>query len=629
MISATPINLDSPRGQATGSLATEFEANSRTDPQKIALTCGAENLTYSELNAAANRLANHLLSLDLPRNSIVALWLDRTNEAVVAMLGVLKAGHAYLPLDATYPAARIAETLEDASPAALISTPELAASLPCIGTHLITLDETLSAENSNPDVAIGPSDAAYVMYTSGSTGRPKGVLIPNSAAIGLFHSTGARFQFNQDDTWTWFHSPAFDFSVWEIWGALLSGARLVVVPFETTRNPEEFYRLLSTERVTVLNQTPAGFHLLDQVEERGSMWPLAVRLLILGGEALKFSSLRGWFQRHPGVRIVNAYGLTETTVIATMRDIEEHEVLSDSEAHSPIGQAISTIHVQVLDDDGIPVAGDQQGELWIGGPGLALGYLNRPELTAERFLDDPAAPGVKLYRTGDLVSRRPDGDLVYFGRRDEQVKIKGFRIELGEVEAALVRCPGVAQACVVTHPALDGAAQLAAYFVATEKDPASPQALAKHLAHQLPPQMLPASYTRLAAFPQTSSGKIDRKALPEPSFDAGDGVSSSREHCSEVEEAVLALVRNAVGIQSIGIEDNFFAIGGHSLLGTQFALRAREAFGVKVSLRDIFETDTIAELAERIESRVLEEIESLPEAEVYRLAGNLPGGCAA
>jgi len=607
------------------SLVKRFEQIFSLHPHTIAVTCGPAQLTYAELNTQANRIAHRLLALELPQGSIVAIWLDRTNEAVAAILGVLKAGHAYLPLEATYPTARIAETLEDAQPAVLISQRSLTAVLATSTPHLILLDDETASADENPNISIDAAARAYIIYTSGSTGKPKGVMVKHSNVTRLVDQAQRRLGFDHNDVWTLFHSFAFDFSVWEMFCALLTGARLVVVPFDITRSPEDFYTLLSREKITVLGQTPSAFALLDQIEERGPLLPLHLRLVILAGEALQFSRLSGWFARHPDTspQFINGYGPTETTVGVTLRKITPADALSETD--SLIGQPFDDLQVNLLDAENNLVPDGATGEICVGGAGVSLGYLNRPDLTAERFVANPfGEAGSIMYRTGDLARRRHDGELVYMGRSDQQVKINGFRIELGEVEALIAAVPGIAAVCVVPHTDDSGRAHLAAYFVEDGTVALAIPHLALQLARKLPAQMLPTFYTRIDAIPLSSSGKIDRKALPAPSRGTLLAEDGSRETSSDLEEAVLNLVRSTVGTQEITLADNFFTAGGHSLLGTRFVRRARETFGVKLNLRDVFETENIAELAARIETLILEEIHALSEDEAARLATEQP-----
>jgi acyl-coenzyme A synthetase/AMP-(fatty) acid ligase/acyl carrier protein len=342
--------------------------------------------------------------------------------------------------------------------------------------------------------------------------------------------------------------------------------------------------------------------------------------VIFGGEALRFSTLKTWFTRHDDhrPRLVNCYGITETTVHVTMRDVTQADALLEPD--SLIGQPIPDLSLHLLDANLEPVADNLPGEICIGGPGVALGYLNRPELTAERFI---LREGERLYRSGDLARRRMDGEVVYLGRRDEQVKISGFRIELGEIEAAIAAFPGVRQVCVVVDAGNEDRRQLNAYFTEEPALPVDPQRLAQALKRQLPAQMLPATYTSLPCMPLNGNGKIDRRALPSP---AQLQLSPAAESpASEVQEAVLNLVREVVGIPTIGLEDFFFSAGGHSLLGTQFVLRARKAFGIKLTLRDLFETETIADIAALIEELILADIASMSEEEALRQSSGQDG----
>ena len=440
----TPHSVSLSSATNATTLVEQFERVCAVHGMRVAATCGAEEITYEALNLKANHLAHLLLQRSFARETIVAIYLDRSVSMLVAMLGVLKAGCAYLPIDPTYPPSRVQQTLEDAGPAILITDMRLAQGVSSQQIETLLIDQPFSAEKSrNPGLRSEADDLAYVMYTSGSTGKPKGVLVTHRNVMRLMTQTDAWFHFDETDVWTMFHSFAFDFSVWEIWGPLLTGGRLVIVPFEVSRSTEEFYALLSEQRVTVLNQTPSAFSLIDQVEEAGPTLPLALRIVIFGGEALQYRALRNWFKRHGDAkpRLINMYGITETTVHVTYR------VVSEADAHAEVLTASSAsrfpdLQIHLLDADLKPVAYGEEGELCIGGGGVARGYLNRPELTAQRFIPDPfSGDGGLLYRSGDLARRRADGQLVYLGRNDHQVKINGFRIELGEVEAAIAAYP--------------------------------------------------------------------------------------------------------------------------------------------------------------------------------------------
>ncbi len=461
-------------GAVPTTLVELFEAQVERTPEAVAVSFGQERLSYAELNAKANRLAHCLLAKGVGRESLVGIALERSPEMVVALIGVLKAGAAYVPLDPEYPRARLEYMLADAQPAVVLTTESLRGQLPQseeIEFLILDAAEMKSAlgqtADSNPGQEQSPEDAAYVIYTSGSTGEPKGVVVTQGNVTRLFAATEKWFSFSAEDVWTLFHSHAFDFSVWEIWGALLYGGRLVVVPKRTTRSPGEFLQLLVEEGVTVLNQTPSAFYQLMQAEEeaekeepesghkRGEKLgqKLKLRSVIFGGEALDLRRLRGWYERHGETEpvLVNMYGITETTVhVSYLRLTKE---IARSGGASVIGGNIADLRIYVLDSYLQPVAAGAVGELYVAGAGLARGYLKRAGLSAERFIADPYSKvaGERMYRTGDLGRWSREGVLEYWGRADQQVKIRGFRIELGEIEAALRGEAGVAQAAVMAR----------------------------------------------------------------------------------------------------------------------------------------------------------------------------------
>ncbi|NHB98849.1 non-ribosomal peptide synthetase, partial [Photorhabdus stackebrandtii] len=425
-----------------------FEQQVKLAPDATAVVFEGQSLSYGELNRRANRLAHHLLALGVQPDDRVAICVERSLEMVVGLLGVLKAGAAYLPLDPAYPAERLAYMLSDAAPVALLTQTAL---LETLDSHLptVVLDAGSpsvldGAPDSNPDSrarGLTSHHLAYVIYTSGSTGQPKGVMVEHANIIRLLAATQGYFQFNRNDVWTLFHSFAFDFSVWELWGALAYGGRLVIVPAACARSPQAFYALLCHERVTVLNQTPSAFRQLIPVQDDTAH---ALRCIIFGGEALELPSLAPWITNNPvrQTRLVNMYGITEITVHATCQELTE-EVITGGRG-SLIGQPLPDLRAYLLDSHSQPVPIGVTGELYIGGAGVARGYLNRPALTAERFIPDPfsTGPAARLYKTGDLGRWLSDGRIEYLGRNDFQVKLRGFRIELGEIEARLIQCPG-------------------------------------------------------------------------------------------------------------------------------------------------------------------------------------------
>ncbi|HEY0555761.1 MAG TPA: amino acid adenylation domain-containing protein, partial [Thermoanaerobaculia bacterium] len=576
-----------PRRALRHSLHNRFEAQVDRAPEAVALSFGDERLTYGELEAGANRLAHHLQDRGVRPGDRVALLLERSAEMVVAILAVLKAGAAYVPVDPTYPAERIAFTLEDSGAALVLRVDDLAG-------------EAVDRQSrERPALAVDPELPAYVIYTSGSTGRPKGVVVTHANADRLLTATDAWFGFGADDVWTLFHSYAFDFSVWEIWGALLYGGRLVVVPYWTSRSPEGFYRLLRDERVTVLNQTPSAFRQLlwaEETELGGAAPELSLRWVIFGGEALEPASLAPWFARHGDARprLINMYGITETTVHVTWRPV----LAADLDGGSRIGRPIPDLAVYLLDANLEAVPVGVPGEIHVGGAGLAQGYLNRPDLTAGRFIPDPfaTAPGARLYRSGDLARRLPDGDLEYLGRIDSQVKIRGFRVELGEIEAALAAHPGVREAVVVARDGGQGDERRLAAYVVPAGVPAAE--LRAFLRETLPDFMVPTAFVGLDALPLSPTGKIDRRALPEPEEAAGEPAAAGFR--TPVEEMLAGVVAEVLGVERVGPHDDFFALGGHSLLATRLLARVSRLFGVDLPVSSVFQYPTVASLAERI-----------------------------
>lgn len=580
---------------------------------RLAVTLDGRSITYAELNRTSNRIASALIEQGAHPGTIVAICLERSIEMIATMLAVAKTGAAYLPIDPGYPTARIAETISDASPIALVTTQGLAERLYHIHVKLLYVAElsqhiTASLEG----IAVSGEDAAYVIYTSGSTGRAKGVVVTHHNVTRLLTQTQHWFQFAHHDVWTLFHSFAFDFSVWEIWGCLLTGGRLVIVPFGISRSPEEFHQLLVDEHVTVLNQTPSAFVLLDQVDAKVPLARLSLRLVIFGGEALAPATLRAWFARH-GDRLpqmVNMYGITETTVHVTYRRILAAD--AERERESVIGQPIPDLQLHLLDSNLQPVCDGQEGEICIGGAGVARGYLKRAALTAERFCDDPfGEKGSKLYRSGDLARRREDGELVYLGRHDSQVKVNGFRIELGEIETAIVTHPAVVQACVIAHSEPGCSPRLAAYYVAQFGMEPSTREMSEFLATRLPAQMMPAFYQRLAVFPLTPNGKVDRSALPTPRTGTTLPDRRSLAAATSMEDLVASIWRVVLDAKAVSLDDNFFDVGGTSLLLIAVRTGIQEQLDRQIPVTWMFEYTTIRALAKRLGDPV----EPTPSAE--------------
>ncbi|WP_432668446.1 amino acid adenylation domain-containing protein [Pseudomonas umsongensis] len=572
-----------------------FEAQAAQRPHAIALTCEGEQMSYAALNAEANRLARKLREQGVGPEVRVGIATERAIPLVVGLLAILKAGGAYVPLDPQYPVERLSYMIDDSGIGLLLTQSHLIDGLPAReGVQVLDLTalqlDRYSADNLAP--LASPDNLAYVIYTSGSTGRPKGALLSHGNVGRLLTATAGEFNFGADDVWTLFHSYAFDFSVWELFGALCTGGRLVIVPYYISREPQAFHRLLCDEGVTVLNQTPTAFRQLLPIA-CASPRSLALRQVIFGGEALEVASLRSWFERFGDQQptLVNMYGITETTVHVTYRAIRLADL--DAKAQSPIGLPIRDLRWYLLDSQLQPVPVGVAGELYIAGAGLARGYHGRSGLTAERFVPSPFDAAQRLYRSGDLARQRADGSIDYLGRIDQQVKIRGFRIELGEIEAAVLAQPGVRQAVISVHVD-DGGPQLCAYVVAelTSNDPiAWRDTLRAALSVDLPDYMVPRHWLLLDALPLTSNGKLDRKALPLPDAETWQRPFEAPE--GELEQQLAAIWAEVLGVARIGRRDNFFELGGHSLLAAQASARVELELGIELPLRVLFESNDL------------------------------------
>jgi amino acid adenylation domain-containing protein len=492
-----------------------------------------QTVSYAELDARSDRIARRLAALGTGPDVLVGLCARRSPEAIAGMLGILKAGGAYVPIDPGYPAERISYLLADCAAPIVVATPGTAGVTGGHGATVVCIDGgeiTINPGPRPPDPgssapAAGPGHLAYVIYTSGSTGAPKGVTVEHRNAVRLFEQTEPWFGFGPDDTWALFHSLSFDFSVWETWGALLYGGRLVLLPETVNRSPARLLSLLSSERVTVLNQTPSAFHQLLTAlpggEQAGDPTELALRLVIFGGERLEPRMLAPWIERYGDARpaLVNMYGITETTVHCTYRPITAADLAGAGA--SPIGVPLPDLRLYVLDEHGRPVPDGVPGEMYVAGGGVARGYLNRPELTAQRFGPGPAGLGEdRLYRTGDRVVRLASGEFVYLGRVDDQLKVRGYRIEPGEIEHCLGQLPGVARAVVGPRDFGDGDVRLVAYLLPPPGPGTSERARARlatvaeqHARASLPRHLRPSVYKVVTEIPVTLQGKVDRDAL--------------------------------------------------------------------------------------------------------------------
>ncbi len=575
------------------SVPVVFAAQVARAPEAVAISCEGRCMTYRELDEAANRLAHLLAGRGVGPGQCVALLFSRSAEAVVAILAVLKTGAAYLPIDPAVPAARIGFMVADATPVAAVTTAGLRSRLD--GCELLVIDVEDPAVDSQPSTALpapAPDEIAYLIYTSGTTGVPKGVAISHHNVTQLLEAVDADVE--RAGVWTQWHSLAFDVSVWEIWGALLGGGRLVVVPESVARSPEDFHALLVREHVSVLSQTPSAFYALQTADalspELGRQ--LKLETVVFAGEALEPQRLGAWLHNHPGPpRLINMYGTTETTVHASFREIVGGDV--DSTV-SPIGVPLAHLGFFVLDGWLRAVPAGVVGELYVAGAGVGCGYVRRAGLTGSRFVACPfGGPGARMYRTGDLVCWGADGQLRYLGRADEQVKIRGYRIELGEVRAALAELDGVQQAVVIAREDRPGDKRLVGYVTGTA-DPATVRAA---LAERLPAYMVPAAVVAIDALPLTPNGKLDTRALPAPEYQDTDRY---RAPASAVEEILAGIYAQVLGVERVGVDDSFFDLGGDSLSAMRLVAAINTGLDAGLAVRTVFEAPTVAQLAARI-----------------------------
>ncbi|MBJ2097104.1 non-ribosomal peptide synthetase [Serratia ureilytica] len=599
-----------------------FEAQVKRTPDATAMTYGDDSLTYAELNTWANRWAHRLVELGVQPDSLVALCAGRGLPMLAGLLGILKAGGAYVPLDPAYSGERLQYILADSAPVLLLADELGRQALGGCEVPVLALEQPLTGKSDDlQDVEVRPSHLAYVIYTSGSTGKPKGVMVEHRQVARLFSATNAWFNFSAADKWCLFHSFAFDFSVWEIWGAWLYGGQLFIVPQESARSAPDFYHFVCRSGITVLNQTPSAFKAFIQAQAHSEARH-QLREIVFGGEMLKPSDLAPWFARPENrqTRLVNMYGITETTVHVTYRPLSAQDTAIVA---SPIGCRIPDLRLYLLGGDGEPVPMGAIGELYVGGEGVARGYLNRPELTAERFLEDPfnRAPGARMYRTGDLARYLPGGDIEYLGRNDQQVKIRGFRIECGEVEAQLSADPRVRSVAVDAIDDGDGNKRLVAWVVPAPETERATLAteLRRHLQARLPDYMVPAAYVWLGALPLTGNGKLDKRALPVLQVDA-----CAREAYAppqgEAENLLAAIWHELLGVERIGRYDHFFELGGHSLMAVRLANRVQQA-GWQLPLQALFASPVLHVLAQALQ--VAPTQESIPMLPVAR-DGELP-----
>jgi amino acid adenylation domain-containing protein len=605
-----PTAFDSPQGQCIHQI---FEAQVEHTPDAPALIYKDQRLTYSQLNYRANLVAHYLRGRGVGPEVLVGICLKRSVEMVIGALGILKAGGVYLPLDPSYPRERLAFLLEDSDVSLLVTQKHLAENLPHPHVEVVSLDSlgNIAQQSAgNLENAASVENLAYVIYTSGSTGTPKGVEVTHANLLNLVLWHQSAFKVTPDDKASVLASVGFDAAVWETWPYLGAGASLHLPDDETRFSPERLRDWLVNHEITI------GF-LPTVLAERimALEWPAntALRVLLTGAETLhQFPSAKLPF------KLVNNYGPTECTVV-TSSGLVSPNIRSD--ALPTIGRPITNTQVYVLDEELQQVPGGAVGELYIGGAGVARGYRHRPDLTAEKFIHDPFSdePNARLYKTGDVGRYLSNGEIVYVGRIDDQIKMRGYRIEPNEIVAVLDRHPSVAASVVVAREDGNNEKRLVAYVVLNSESQLSADELRKFLGNELPEYMVPAIFVILDALPLTEHGKIDRNALPAP-----DSRNSLRDQPftaprTPIEERLAAILCCLLRLDDVSIHDNFFFLGGHSLLGTQLIAQIRGAFGVEVALRTLFDTPTIADLSREIEGLILAKIESMNEDEVQRL----------
>ena len=588
-----------------------FEAQVERTPAAVAVIHEREKITYGELNRQANQLANELRGLGVGPETLVGICMERSIEMIVGVLGILKAGGAFVPLDPAYPEERLRLMLSDADPSVLLTQEKLRKSLPCHGAKVICLDSNrdrasdYSAEN--PKRISTANSLAYVIYTSGSTGKPKGVMVEHASLVNYIENAGLEFGVGHGDRVLQFASLNFDTSLEEIFTCLTRGAKLVLRTEEMLASIEGFLEKCREWAITVIDLPTAFWHELVKAAtaaENQIELPPSLRLVIIGGEAALPEHVAVW-QKHFGadVRLVNTYGPTEATIVATVWEPQVSQNGNHSLLEVPIGRPVRNVRALILNAFAQPVPAGVTGELHIGGQALARGYLNRPELTAEKFIADPFSDQEKarLYKTGDLARVLPDGNIQFVGRVDNQVKIRGFRVELGEIEAALNEHPSVSQSAVIAREDSPGDKRIVAYVINSSSQRTDAAELRSFLSEKLPAFMLPTAFVQLDKLPITVSGKVDRKALPAP--DEMDRPAESLVAPSTAVELKLAAIWSEVlKVQPIGKNDSFFDLGGHSLLATQVVSRVRRTFQVELPLRSLFEAPKLAALALVIEA---------------------------
>ncbi|WP_377863492.1 amino acid adenylation domain-containing protein [Bacillus sp. R86525] len=582
-----------------------FEKQVENRPDSIAIVSTKESISYQQLNERANQLAHFLRENGVTTEVKVGICVERTIEMLVGIIGILKAGGTYVPIDSNYPEERKQYILQDSNAQLLLTNEHLVDSFhEDLEIEILTFekDRKIIKQKSTSNIKniSNPSNLAYIIYTSGSTGKPKGVMVSHSNVTRLFLNTEKCYQFNSDDKWTLFHSFAFDFSVWEIWGALLYGGQLVIVPYWTARSIDEFYELVAKQKITVLNQTPSAFYQFIEADKELNM-ELSLRTVIFGGESLETNKLNNWFNKHGDCKpaLVNMYGITETTVHVTHQPINH----SQTNEKNMIGKRISDLELYILDENMEPVPIGVVGEIHVGGAGVARGYNNRPRLTAEKFVPNifSKEKGSRLYKTGDLARFLDSGGLEYLGRIDHQVKIRGFRIELEEIQRVMEEYPLIQQTVVVVHTNEDNDIRIVAYFTLENGQSLDLGALKDYLKNIIPNYMIPSWFIEMKKFPLSQNGKIDKKRLPNPSNETRISKHEMVLPRTEIEMMLSDIWKETLKISKVSVKDNFFELGGNSFSAIQFIRKVEALLGKTVSTAAIFQYPTIEGIAKMLE----------------------------
>ncbi|WCT58037.1 amino acid adenylation domain-containing protein [Paenibacillus kyungheensis] len=578
-------------------LSELFEQQVQRTPDTIAVVYEGESITYRDLNARANQLAYVLHSKGAKPDKFVALLFSRSIDMIVAILATLKAGSAYVPIDPAYPEQRIRYMLEDSQAVLLLVDPEHRQAASCFEGTIIQMNdpEITSAADSDRRQEATAQNLAYVIYTSGTTGMPKGVMIEHRNVVSLFFHEGCLFDFGADDVWTMFHSYCFDFSVWEMYGALLHGSKLVIVPDQIVRDPQGFLELLQQEQVTILNQTPTMFYHIIQADEKLSNFDLRLRIVIFGGEALAPYQLKGWKRRHPQIRLINMYGITETTVHVTFNEITDADIERNL---SNIGSPLPTLRLYILDEGLNLLPQGAPGEIYVGGEGVARGYLNRLEWTNERFISNPYAPGDILYKTGDLGKWHHNWQMEYLGRADQQIKVRGYRIEVDEIEFCLLQHDAIQEVVVLSKKGAGGTVVLCSYIKANRT--LQLEEIRGYIGDKLPSYMVPSFFYQVNTIPLTTNGKVDRQALLALEHAMGTSIEQKTAATDEVERELFAMWKQVLGVEHFGIHDHFFDVGGNSILLIQVHNLIDNRYPGKMTIADLFTYSTISKQKELI-----------------------------